>query len=313
MNAFSHLTEQVLYTRKLNLATPFSFKRNLIMYSITNSKTAVKLQNSWENSGSYTTVHDILTSKVDPKNCPDEDVHNPIDNNQKVGMCTWKIREGSTVPLSICTTLGHILPQPPTSMQNKEFLMPRYWLDKEPIDKILVQVEALEKQALEEFRNYRDCYVREVIVQVEKEFHRELYFHDYVDIAVANKGKVNTCCKCEHTYKNDLTICSNCHNNDTIHDIDHDPYYRTLSNHPREPPKIVIGEPCMVNPNSIEVVRRVMEHVQDVDYLNDELHERKWRHSLIVMVYHMCMHQIFKITCLNVLNAKKKFIRKVFR
>ena len=111
--------------------------------------------------------------------------------------------------------------------------MPCYWLDKEPIDKILVQVEALEKEALEEFRNYRGCYIREVFVQVEKEFRREPYLYDYVDIAVANKGIVNTCCKCEHTYKKNLTICPNCHNNDTRHDIDHDPYYRTLPITPR--------------------------------------------------------------------------------
>ena len=32
----------------------------------------------------------------------------------------------------------------------------------------------------------------------------------------------------------------------------------------------------MVNPNSIEAVRCVMEHVQDVNHLNDEHHERKW-------------------------------------
>ena len=42
--------------------------------------------------------------------------------------------------------------------------MPNYWLNKEPIDKILVHIEALEKQALEKLRNYRGCYIREVIV-----------------------------------------------------------------------------------------------------------------------------------------------------
>ena len=63
----------------------------------------------------------------------------------------WKISEGLTVLLSICTTRGHILPQPPTSLQNKEFLIPHYWLGKEQSDKILFQVEALEKQAFEEF------------------------------------------------------------------------------------------------------------------------------------------------------------------
>ena len=55
------------------------------MYGVTNSKTA-----------------DILASKVDPISCPSGDIHNTIDNNQKVGMCTWRIREGLTVPLSIC-------------------------------------------------------------------------------------------------------------------------------------------------------------------------------------------------------------------
>ena len=44
--AFSPLTKQVLYTRKLSLVTPVSFKRNLMMYSKTNSNTAVKLQSS---------------------------------------------------------------------------------------------------------------------------------------------------------------------------------------------------------------------------------------------------------------------------
>ena len=91
LNAFSQLIEQVLYTRNLNIVTPFSFKRNLVMYSVTNSKTAVKLQSSWESSGSYTTVHDILASKVDPISCPIGDIHNTIDNNQKVGICAWRI------------------------------------------------------------------------------------------------------------------------------------------------------------------------------------------------------------------------------
>ena len=88
LNAFSQLIEQVLYTRNLNIVTPFSFKRNLVMYSVTNSKTAVKLQSSWESSGSNTTVHDILTSKVDPISCPSGDIHNTVDNNQKVGIST---------------------------------------------------------------------------------------------------------------------------------------------------------------------------------------------------------------------------------
>ena len=85
------------------------------MYSVANFKTTVKFQSSWESSGSYTTIHDILASKVDPISCCSGDIHNAIDNNQKVGMCTWRICEGSTVPLSICATVDHIIPQPVTS------------------------------------------------------------------------------------------------------------------------------------------------------------------------------------------------------
>ena len=63
------------------------------------------------------------------------DLHTTIDNNQKVGICTWKIREGLTVPLSICTTLGHLLPQPPTYYQNDQNLMPKNWLNTNPLYK----------------------------------------------------------------------------------------------------------------------------------------------------------------------------------
>ena len=92
----------MLYTRNLNIVAPFSFKRNMVMYGVTNSKTTVKLQSSWESSGSYTTLHDIVASKVDPISCPSGDIYNTIDNIQKVGICTWKIREGLPVPLGIC-------------------------------------------------------------------------------------------------------------------------------------------------------------------------------------------------------------------
>ena len=39
-----------------------------------------------------------------------------------------------------------------------------------------------------------------------------------------------------------------------MQDIEFDPYYHTVHNHPEDPPKFVIGEPVMVNPNSIERV-----------------------------------------------------------
>ena len=41
INAFTHIVEQIYYTRNLNIITPFSFWQNLVMYSSTHSKTAV--------------------------------------------------------------------------------------------------------------------------------------------------------------------------------------------------------------------------------------------------------------------------------
>ena len=60
-----------------------------------------------------------------------------------------------------------------------------------------------------------------------------------------------------------------------MHDIEFDPYYRTVHNHLEDPPKIVIGERVMVNPNSIESVRSVMEHIQNQTHLHNSDHARK--------------------------------------
>ena len=38
INAFAHLIEQIYYARNVSLIAPFVFKRNLELYSITNSK-----------------------------------------------------------------------------------------------------------------------------------------------------------------------------------------------------------------------------------------------------------------------------------
>ena len=52
LNAVTHAVEQIYYARNLNIITPFAFKRNLITYSLTHSKTAVTLYGNWESLGS---------------------------------------------------------------------------------------------------------------------------------------------------------------------------------------------------------------------------------------------------------------------
>ena len=64
------------------------------------------------------------------------------------------------------------------------------------------------------------------------------------------------------TYKRDATICPSCGNNDSLHDLNYDPYSRTVSKHPDVAPRVINGEPCMVYP--ISSVREVVEHVKKV-------------------------------------------------
>ena len=121
LNAVTHAVEQIYYARNLNIITPFAFKRNLITYSLTHSKTAVKLCGNWESSGSYATVTDTLLQQGDELKCPtDTDVINTIDNNQKVGKCGRRIKEGSKVAISIRTTVGYIKPNPECFLQREQ-------------------------------------------------------------------------------------------------------------------------------------------------------------------------------------------------
>ena len=128
LNAVTHAVEQIYYARNLNIITPFAFKRNLITYSLTHSKTAVKLYGSL---GSYATVTDMLLQQSDELKYPtDADVISTIDNNQKVGKCGRRIKEGSKVAISICTTVGHIKPNPECYLQREQEFAPENWLGK---------------------------------------------------------------------------------------------------------------------------------------------------------------------------------------
>ena len=53
-----------------------------------------------------------------------------IDNNQKVGKCGRRIKEGSKVAISICTTVGHIKPNPKCYLQREQEFAPENWLGK---------------------------------------------------------------------------------------------------------------------------------------------------------------------------------------
>ena len=100
-------------------------------------------------------------------------------------------------------------------------------------------------------------------------------FH-YVDIAVANEGKVNPCSKCLNTYNKQVSICPICKLHANNFPQDYDPYHRTDFKHTQEKPHGYIGEPCVVNLNSMEVVKTVLNHVSVASNVSDNEDERKW-------------------------------------
>ena len=51
-------------------------------------------------------------------------------------------------------------------------------------------------------------------------------------------------------------------NNSQQYPSDYDPYYRVNNTTLHEKPQISLGEPCMVNPSSIETVKTVLEHAR---------------------------------------------------
>ena len=115
VNALAHTVKQVYYTWNLDTITPLNFKGTLITYSLTHSKQAAKIYRNWESSEGYTTLLNTLFQSSSSIKCPTKNnIINTIDNNQKVGKCWRTIKEGSKIPISICTTVGHIIVKPET-------------------------------------------------------------------------------------------------------------------------------------------------------------------------------------------------------
>ena len=67
-----------------------------------------------------------------------------IDNNQKVGKCNHYIKEGSKIPVSICTTVAHIQTKPATFFQNNKKLSPKNWLGKSSMEVVKQWIFELE-------------------------------------------------------------------------------------------------------------------------------------------------------------------------
>ena len=102
------------------------------------------------------------------------------------------------------------------------------------------KVDKLEKDCITEFQRYREQVIEEIMAFLTEEQNEKENF-DYVVIAVANEGKVNTCSKCLSTYSKQISICPICQLDANNFPEDCDPYHRTESKHTQEKPHVYIG------------------------------------------------------------------------
>ncbi|CAC5357945.1 waaF [Mytilus coruscus] len=126
INAIVHSIEQIYYTRNIKLVTPFAFQRNVVAFSLTNSKRCASLTGCWESSGSYSTVHNYICSPSEQVECPIGHVLCAIDNNQKLGKSSGRIMVGSKMPVDICISISNFQISEST-IQKDETLMPCEW------------------------------------------------------------------------------------------------------------------------------------------------------------------------------------------
>ena len=228
-----------------------------------------QLSGAWQPSGSYTTINHVLNTPSPAPKPPDQDVHVTFDNNQKVGFASGRIREGSTVPMSICTAVTYIFPTPASNLQQTSLNA-----STESIEVRMQNVKIFEQQCNDHFLKYRSSYIQEVINRVKDE---QVGMSDYIDTAVVQQSlgqKNDVCTKCSYVYPvSQNRICPQCKHDPDHHQLNYDPYYRTKSQVSSDKPIIVIGDPCMVNPSSKKSVKEVLFHLKKEC---DVPEKRKW-------------------------------------
>ena len=246
LNSAIHAIEQIMYTKNNNIVTPFALQRNIIIYMVSHSKIITSVCGSWEPSGSYTKVNEILKSPTPPLNITGKnDIVVTFDNEQKVGRHSGRIREGSLQSISIITTVAVIETKPPTQYQ----FLPYRRNDFDSVATI-TSVNSLEARFLEIMRLYRHRFVEEIIGSVfDEQFQNDTDFViDAVDVAVMNEGKY---------------VCSCGHMEDNTSFFQHgfDKYFRTASMHTLSP-TIKNADPILVNPTGFENCTEVLSQIR---------------------------------------------------
>jgi len=129
-------------------------------------------------------IHKVLSSPSPPLECPPLDLQNTFDNSQKVGRHSGRIRVGGHVPMSVCTTVGHIITYPESFLQFDDTPSPRVWLNKLTRLQVMQKIEEEEEIYIQEFRKYRGAFIEHAISKLVNEQQTNLNntYYDYVDL-----------------------------------------------------------------------------------------------------------------------------------
>lgn len=80
-----------------------------------------------------------------------------------------------------------------------------------------------------------------------------------------------TCDRCNFVYPCGKTICPSCGHDPNCYPMGYDRYNKTPSQHLENVPKVVVGEPYMVNPNNESHASEVLDHMRMTCNIPDDL------------------------------------------
>lgn len=155
---------EALYgARNLKFIAPFSFMENLMIYYMSQSKTAAEIFGSSCPGGVYSTlksfIHRETTSEL---KCPDGDVVVAFDNNQRLSR-NWQIGVNSKMPMSCITSVCSII-HPRGVEQIIGEQSPELWKELSPSDLMGRYTSVLEEEDTI-LRGYRYGLLDKILLQ----------------------------------------------------------------------------------------------------------------------------------------------------
>ena len=156
-------TLELIYScQNSKLILPMYFQDNLLLYSLTNSKTMVNYCNTFLPSGGYNFLSNWLSKLADkPISFPSGLARAVFDYNQKVGR-TYVITGDNKFPGSTMTSHLWLIFDETSKHQESEILKPKNWMwDKtdESFSTLLERICEVDKV----FRESRDTFLKQCI------------------------------------------------------------------------------------------------------------------------------------------------------